>query len=303
MKNIILIFIVNLFALGMMAQENPSDNPKKTVQPAKPEIPVAPDKSQKNEDTIKLKVGSYKVIIYDTEKNKGVKDSSSKDTLAVENDENEGHHHKKSYKSWAGFDFGVNGYLNPQNTTKMPAGYEFLEVNYRRSFSYALNLFEKDIPIVSDYFKLATGLGIEWNNYIFTNNVRLSSDSAKIYGYTDTLVKFDKSKLGLTYINLPILFQINTNADPKIAFHLSFGVIVSYNIRAKTKLVYDINDKTNRDRVVGDYHVNPLRYGLTARVGYGNFKIFADYNLSSLFVKDEGPDLYPFTVGICLVSF
>jgi hypothetical protein len=131
----------------------------------------------------------------------------------------------------------------------------------------------------------------------------LTSDSAKIYGYTDTLIKFDKSKLGLTYINLPVLFQINTNADPKKAFHISFGLIVSYNVRAKTKLVYNVNDRTNRDRVVADYHVNPLRYGLTARVGYANFKIFANYNLSSLFVKDEGPELYPFNVGICVVSF
>lgn len=293
MKKLILIFLVNLFAFGMMAQEKPETLPK-------PPVPPVPDNAKNNEDTIKIKVGGYKVLIIDNEKHKTHRDTIIIDSLGMDKDEE---HHHKTYKSWAGFDFGVNGYLNTDNTTKMPAGYEFLEVNYRRSFSYALNLFEKDIPIVSDYFKLATGLGIEWNNYIFMNNIRLTSDSAKIYGYTDSFVKFDKSKLGLTYINLPILFQINTNADPKKAFHLSFGLIVSYNIRAKTKLVYDIHDKTNKDRVLGDYHVNPIRYGLTARVGYANFKVFANYNLNSLFVKDEGPDLYPFTVGICIISF
>ena len=288
-----------LFAAGMMAQ----DKPVHTNPPLPPTVPEVPDNNRNNDDTIKIKVGNYKVIIIDNEKNKKVHDNDTVfiDTLNAENDEEKNHH--KSYKSWAGFDFGVNGYLNADKTTKMPAGYEFLEVNYRRSFSYALNVFEKDIPIISEYFKLATGLGIEWNNYIFTNNIRLTSDSAKIYGYTDTLIKFDKTKLGLTYLNLPILFQINTNSNPKDAFHLSFGVIISYNIRAKTKLVYNVNDKTNRDKVVGDYHVNPLRYGITARVGYGKFKVFANYNLSSLFVKDEGPDLYPFTVGVTVISF
>lgn len=299
MKKLIIIFLAMLFAAGMMAQDKPiPPNP-----PLPPTVPEVPDNNRKNDDTIKIKVGNYKVIIIDNEKNKKVHDNDTVfiDTLNAENDEEKDH--PKAYKSWAGFDFGVNGYLNADKTTKMPAGYEFLEVNYRRSFSYALNVFEKDIPIISDYFKLATGLGIEWNNYIFTNNIRLTADSAKIYGYTDTLIKFDKTKLGLTYLNLPILFQINTNSNPKDAFHFSFGVIISYNIRAKTKLVYNVNDKTNRDKVVGDYHVNPLRYGLTARVGYGKFKVFANYNLSSLFVKDEGPDLYPFTVGITVISF
>ena len=165
-----------------------------------------------------------------------------------------------------------------------------------------MNLFEKDIPIFTDYVKLATGLGLEWDNYFFTNNTRLTSDSARIYGFHDS-IKFDKTKLRLSYLNLPILLQFNTNADPKKAFHISVGVIISYNLGAKTKMVYEINDQKYKDKVAGDYHINPLRYGLTARVGYGNFKVFANYNLSTLFVKDEGPELYPFSVGISILSF
>ena len=304
MKKLILIFLVNLFALGMMAQDKPETPPKPTAPPIVPVVPAVPDDARKNEDTIKVKVGNYKVIIIDNEKKKGIRDSILNDTLDVENDDDEnGHHHKKIYKSWAGFDFGINGYLNPQNSTKMPEGYDFLEVNYRRSFSFGLNIFEKDIPVFSDYVKLATGLGVEWNNYVFNNNTRLVDNPDTIFGYNDSLVKFDKSKLGLIYLNLPILLQFNTNADPKKAFHISAGMIISYNIQAKTTLEYDLNKNSHTDKNYGDFHVNPLRYGLTARVGYGNFKIFADYNLSSLFVKDEGPELYPFTVGICVIPF
>jgi hypothetical protein len=295
-----ILFLGLLLSSGVMAQIDTLP-PKPPLPPLPPiPVPAVTDEKNNNEDTIKIKVGNYKVIVIDNEKKKKGDD----DTITIDlNEECDEENEHDSYKSWAGFDFGVNGYLNSDNTTKMPAGYEFLEVNYRRSFSFALNLFEKDIPIVGDYVKLASGLGIEWNNYVFMNNVRLTSDSAQIYGYEDTLYNFDKSRLLLTYINLPLLIQINTNANPDKAFHISFGAIFSYDIGACSKLKYDINDKTSRLKTRSDYHVNPFRYGLTARVGYGNFKVFANYSLNSLFVKDEGPELYPFSVGICIIPF
>jgi hypothetical protein len=38
------------------------------------------------------------------------------------------------------------------------------------------------------------------------------------------------------------------------------------------------------------------------RVGVGKIDLYASYALNGLFKKDEGPQLYPFTVGITLVS-
>lgn len=297
MKKLLFIFLASLFSLGLMAQNEPT-NLKNVTEP---EIPL---KGQNNDDTIKIKVGKYQVVIFDKGIDKKIIiDSSVTDSVIIDNvDGDNDEDQPKHYKSWSGLDFGVNGFLNSDMTSKMPANYKFLDLNYRRSFSFGLNFLEKDIPIIKEYVKLATGLGLEWDNYFFSNNTRLISDSLQIYGFADS-IKFDKTKLRLTYLNLPLLLQFNTNSDPKKAFHLSAGVIISYNIGAKTKMVYTINDRTYKDKVSGEYHINPLRYGLTARVGYGNFKIFANYNLSSLFVKDEGPEVYPFTVGISILSF
>jgi hypothetical protein len=39
------------------------------------------------------------------------------------------------------------------------------------------------------------------------------------------------------------------------------------------------------------------------RLGYGVIDLYASYALNSMFKKGQGPELYPFTVGINLVNF
>jgi hypothetical protein len=53
----------------------------------------------------------------------------------------------------------------------------------------------------------------------------------------------------------------------------------------------------------GDFSLNMLRYGVTARVGYGNFQLFGTYYYTPLFQSGKGPDgndLYPFEIGVAL---
>jgi hypothetical protein len=48
----------------------------------------------------------------------------------------------------------------------------------------------------------------------------------------------------------------------------------------------------------GDYNLYPLRWGTTARVGYGFMHLYATYYPTSLFKKDLGPQVYPLNVGL-----
>jgi hypothetical protein len=38
------------------------------------------------------------------------------------------------------------------------------------------------------------------------------------------------------------------------------------------------------------------------RIGYGNLDLYASYALTSMFQKNEGPQLYPFSVGITIIG-
>ncbi len=252
--------------------------------------------SDVEKDTVSIKIGNYDLRITEDDEDTG----------------SDGGHHKhkhkiksksgSKYEMWSGLELGVGGYLNPSNKLDLPANYDFMELNYSKSITVGLNLFEKDIPIIKNYFDLATGLGFEINNYKFRNDTRLVDNPNMLTGYVDTVVQLKKSKLRVSYLTVPLFFEINTGSRPSNALHLGAGVLFGYNIGSKTKTVRSDNDNTEKAK--GDYHINPFKYSLMARVGFGdNMVLYANYSLVQLFEPNKGPEMYPFSVGIALIDF
>jgi hypothetical protein len=212
---------------------------------------------------------------------------------------------------WAGFDLGVNGFLTPSGSTSLDAADDFLDLNYAKSVVVNLNIFEKYIPIAGDRFGLLTGLGFQWNNYDLDNDKRLGVTESvgdmksQVFGYRDSsMASVSKNKFKATYLTLPILFEYNDKKVARKGFHISAGMLFGYRIGSKNKMKYTTeggNDK--KDKYRDDFNLNPFTYALTTRVGIGWFNMFATYNLSPLFQKDRGPELYPFTVGLTLLDF
>jgi hypothetical protein len=66
---------------------------------------------------------------------------------------------------------------------------------------------------------------------------------------------------------------------------------------------YQLDGVKYEERRKSDFQINNLRYGLTARLGLKYLRFFANYDLVSLFQKDRGPELYPVSMGITLISF
>jgi hypothetical protein len=74
-------------------------------------------------------------------------------------------------------------------------------------------------------------------------------------------------------------------------------------IGSHTKQVYKSDDVYYKPKTHDDFNLNPFRCSAMLRLGYGKLDLYASYALNGLFKKDEGPQLYPFTVGITLASF
>jgi hypothetical protein len=66
---------------------------------------------------------------------------------------------------------------------------------------------------------------------------------------------------------------------------------------------YTEGGQKSKEKARGDYHLNPLRWGVTARVGYRALKLYANYYMMPLFKEDMGPELYPFSIGLVLIPF
>jgi hypothetical protein len=78
------------------------------------------------------------------------------------------------------------------------------------------------------------------------------------------------------------------------SLYLAGGVIGGVNIGSHTKIKYE----NNKEKEKRNFNINPFKYDLTGRIGFGDFCIFVNYSMTSLFKIDKGPELYPLTVGI-----
>jgi hypothetical protein len=207
------------------------------------------------------------------------------------------HNHGKFNGHWAGLGLGINGYLTSDGKLDMPAEYKYLDLHYEKSVNVDINFFEQNINLIKRHFGLVTGLGLTFNNYRFDNNVILVPDSSKIFGYYDNSKEsYKKSKLLVTYLTLPLLFEYQTNNNSDInSFHFTAGVIGGIRIGSHTKNMYDGDKKTkNRD----DFYLNPFKLDATARIGWGVLNLYGNYSLTTLFKNDKGPELYPYSIGI-----
>ena len=144
----------------------------------------------------------------------------------------------------------------------------------------------------------------------------------KVQDQNGNYVNLQRNKLFISYLNLPLLFEYQTNARMKInSFHLTLGVIAGVRISSYTKQVYQNTDQTyylvdkagNRiasyyvdDKVVrsrGAYHLSPFKLDAALRVGWSHLNLWATCSITQMFQKNKGPEIYPWNIGITLLGW
>ncbi len=219
------------------------------------------------------------------------------------------HHKGKPYNHrfrghWAGFELAFNGYVNKDFGRSIPSQYEFLELNDVKSVGVNLNIFELNANIINNRFGVVSGIGIQWNNYRFTDNVVLLPDSGRIYGYHNTAINsYIKSKLVESWIRVPVFLEYQTAKRHWKQFHIAVGGVFGYKIGSHSKQVHFEGGDRNKDKVYSDFYLNPIKLDAEVRIGWGPINLFASYAITPMFKKDKGPELYPYMIGITLASW
>ncbi len=213
--------------------------------------------------------------------------------------------HAKFEGHWAGFEFGFNGLVDADN--KFPAADHPLDINMVRSWTFGLNLFQKEIPLIANNFGLVTGLGMQWKNYHFDNEIRVFADNDGLTAVPFEDVKIKKNRLQATYLTIPVMFDLQFPIGPKKnEFFLMAGGYGSFKIGSNYKAEWSEGGQKFEDKIKDDYNLNKFDYGLTARIGIDDINLFANYSLAPLFEEGKGfgPENYmPVTVGIMIVGF
>jgi len=236
--------------------------------------------------------------------------------------------HKKKYNGhWAGVELGINGYVNSNFNMNFDPNYPYMNMNTARSMVVNLNPFEFNVNLVKNHFGFTSGLGFQLSNYYFTGSYVMIADSAQLVAYkikdaNNNYVGLKQDKLFVSYLNIPLLFEFQTNPKRNLkSFHVSLGVIGGVRLCSYSKQKYNsidqtyylVDDKGSRlasyyagDNVVrshGAYHLSPFKLDASFRIGWSFLNLFATYALTPMFQNNQGPVLYPWTVGITLLGW
>jgi hypothetical protein len=218
---------------------------------------------------------------------------------AIKTKDTTGNYEKKKNKfigTWTGIEFGFNNYLSSNHTLTLQQEAKSLELKTFNSWEINWNIFKKSYTIYKNKFGIVTGLGLAFNNYRFDKQVIFHKDSTPIKFTLDTINKFEKNKLAITYITIPLMLEYQFPLC-KSKLHISTGVIGSIKLKSKTK---QIDNNGNKYVFWDDYKLLPYKLEGTLRIGYGRFIIYSNYSFTTLFKTNKGPELYPFSLGIGL---
>lgn len=149
-------------------------------------------------------------------------------------------------------------------------------------------------------------LGVGKNNFynklpsgVTANESFFYNVPAKVNGVSTDL---KKSKLSLTYFDVPFGFQYK--ASNKI--HGTLGFKVGWSMNEHTKYKGTSLDGSGLQIVEKELklsNIENFHYGPFAEIGYKWFGVSASYQLSSIFKKDYGPQIYPISVGVVFMPF
>lgn len=256
-------------------------------------------------DTVLITLGNRQIRIIEKNGDTDIDILEKKD--AQKNERSGNHSVRHPFKgNWRGLELGLNNYVNGNFSTSLGPEADFMELRNGKSLNLNLNILQYDFALSGNNIGLVSGLGLEFNNYRFTNNVSITKEDGMIVPvyYDEAGITVERSRLRTTYLTVPLLLEFQTN-NPRHSrrVYFSAGVIGGLNIGSHTKIVYRDNSGKKRDKVKDDFYLSPFRYGLSVRTGYRSLNLFANYYPVALFQKNKGPELYPVSIGFSILGF
>lgn len=265
--------------------------------------------SNEDGDGLKVKVYTLDSIDANAKDTTTIKFKHSTIYIVTDNDpdtvdvKEEDRNRKSELTYWSGIDLGINGFISPSGDVDLGKENDYLEVQYPQSRTLSINFIEQKLRLFKDYVGINTGAGIQWNSYQLANDYSLSSTKDTLFAVIDSSINLKKNKFRTTWLNVPLLLEFNTSKEQKHNVHLAAGVVGGLHIGTMYKQKFTSDGVSSRYKTKNDFNVAPYKLEAMVRLGYGSFNLFASYQLTELFDKGKGPELYPFTLGLTLVSF
>ena len=259
-----------------------------------PPPPPAPVETPEEEiDTMKMKFGKTQVLVISKTEDGDI-EIDPEDEF-----EEEPRRSRKSEAHWAGLDFGFMLMMD-DNFDNTFSDNRYWNNDAARSQVWNLNILEHKFNFGTPYVGLTTGLGFSWTSVAFKNNYVIQATADSTFAVVDSVHQYSKNKLKASYLTVPLMLEFNTSADEDRSFYLAAGVVGGVRLTSKTKRQGEFDGKEFKEKVKGQYNLNPFKLDAAVRLGYGSWGVFANYSLLPLFEQGTTVDVYPLTFGLSL---
>ncbi|MEJ7647401.1 MAG: outer membrane beta-barrel protein [Chryseolinea sp.] len=205
------------------------------------------------------------------------------------------------------FEFGFNRDLDgPDRFSPDFLGSRSANIYYQ----YEFRLFKSPFSFVPGFgmslerHKMKNDYTLDYENSTSDQVILVSPENSPYPG-------IKKSMIITNYLDVPLEFRYTMKPDdPTRSFKISVGGRFGYLFDSSSKVKYKENSETKMMKDKQDFNLTKFRYGLTGKLGFGNFMFFGYYNLTPLFEKGKGlqtdgesNDFSTITFGISLSSF
>lgn len=251
-----------------------------------------------------IKVGNF--IIIKKEKKTNNYDTSNSHVLidigGNESGSEHHYHHKLITTNWLIFDLGfanwrdqtaygsaeANAYLHGEQGAPFTSA--DLDLKNTKTSNVNIWLFMQKLNVVNNVINLKYGIGIEMYNWRYETNITYHKNPA--YIYRDT-IQFSKNKLATDYVTIPFMININPFPHKRQGLSFSVGVSAGYLYSSRNK---QISDERGKQKVRGDFDLNPWRIAYVGEIGLGPVRLYGSYSVNNLY--DHGVTQYPYAVGL-----
>ncbi|SHJ51186.1 Outer membrane protein beta-barrel domain-containing protein [Hymenobacter daecheongensis DSM 21074] len=247
-----------------------------------------------------------KVSVGDDEKGETVKinlgDSASDSARTAKSKRKREENANKTVHSNFNVDLGLNALVNrspwrdisgqEQTFDLKPLGSRYVALTYH----YDIRVGGKGSP-----FHLITGPELAFNNYMFEKNRRLTATDTRTDILREPILGLEKSKLAVTTINLPLLAELSfRDKKGNKAFRIGGGGYAGYRLSSHTKIKYESEGTTRKDKDRGSFNLEDFQYGLQGGIGVHGVDLFVKYGLNDLFKDNRGPKGQTISFGVSI---
>ncbi|MEP0368814.1 MAG: outer membrane beta-barrel protein [Cyclobacteriaceae bacterium] len=162
---------------------------------------------------------------------------------------------------------------------------------------------------INKNFSFNPAVGVSFDKYAFSGNQTWTYDASSNSVSLDSLgsVNLTKNKLVASYFEVPLEIRYHPlgTVDGE-GWFIGVGGVAGLRMSSHTKIKFDANSETYKEKTYANFDLNGFRYGLQFRFGFRNIHFFYKTYLNDVFKKGfDGTDRVPraSTIGINISGF